>query len=318
MLDILTYIVVVLTLVVGLSILTSNRHMRGRLSAVSLALAYFGAAFWALFVQLFRNSTDPWNAHVFHQLFSVVALLVPIGCILYAFSIYKRHIASFIICGIVFLVIATVGYLIITQPNSFYSSIVMVDSNNYAVFADHPLVLAYTGIFGLCLTSSVAMIFARMFRIEKGAPFRRGLFWVGCGLLLSAGLCLVFNVIMPFMGSWGMFWVGPLSIAIAMLFTYFATLKYRLFINSSKMIQYSTYLVVVTMAALVYICIFYLVFMLIFRGASPSNEITIFQFIMTVIVILFLPTINHFIEYIRHMITKNGVIEIENKDDAKQ
>lgn len=319
MLSILSYIVVILTFTVGLSVITSNRHIKGRFSAVSLALAYFGAALWALFVQLFRTSTDGFDAHIFHQLFSVVALLIPVGCLLYAFSIYKRRIISIVVCVLAFLVTIVVGYFIVTEPSSFYTSIVMADGGNYAVLASGPLVIAYTSIFGVYLTASVIMIFIKMFKTKNNLSRRRGLLCVGCGLSISAGISLLFNIILPVFGNYEMFWIGPLSISVTMLFTYFASLRYKLFINNSKMLQYSTYLVVVAMASLIYICLFYLIFMLVFRGASPSNEITIFQFVMVMIVIMFLPTINHFIEYVKQMITENGVFEKEEKiDNVKQ
>lgn len=317
MLRVLSYIVVALTLIVGLSIFTSNRHTKGRFSALSLALAYFGAAFWALFVQLFRNSTGELDAHVFHQLFSVVALLTPVGCILYAFSIYGRRIASIMVCSVALLITAVIGYLIITEPSLFYTNIVLAEGGNYAVLADTPLVFAYMSTFGIFLSISVAMIFAKVIKTKNDIARRKGLFCVGCGLLLSAGICLVFNVIMPVLGQYDLFWIGPLAIAIAMLFTYFASLRYKIFTNGSKMIQYSTYLVVVALGAILYTLLFYIVFMLVFRGASPSDEIIILQFVMVVIVILFLPTINHFIEYVRELISDNVVAVGDGKKNEK-
>lgn len=317
MLSLLSYIVVALTLVVGFSVFTSNRRTKGRFSALSLALAYFGAAFWALFVQLFRNSTGELDAHIFHQLFSVVALLTPIGCILYAFSIYKRKISSIIICILAILATFIVGYFIITDPSSFYTSIILSGDGNFVVLADTPLVQAYISIFGMYLSAAVLMIFIKVFKTKNDISRRRGLFCVGCGLLLSAGVCLVFNVIMPMLlGNFELFWVGPLAIAITMLFTYFASLRYKLFKNDSKMVQYSTYLVVVTLAAILYTCLFYLIFMLVFRGANPSDEIIIFNFIMVVIVIFLLPSINQIINYVKKMIVDNGS-SIEEKSEGK-
>lgn len=316
MLSILSYIVVVLTMTVGLSIFTSNRRKKGRFSALSLAIAYFGAAFWALFVQLFRSSTGEMDAHVFHQFFSVIALLTPIGCLLYAFSIYGRKVSSVVICTIAVLITVIIGYFIITDPASFYASIVLADGGNYAVLADTPLVMAYMSSFGIYLSIAVAMIFVKAYK-TKNDERRKGLLCVGGGLMLSAGICLIFNVIMPVLGQYEMFLIGPLALAITMLFTYFATLKYKVFTNDSKMIQYSTYLVVVAMGAIIYTIIFYLVFMLVFRGASPSDEIITLQFVMVVIIILFLPTINHFIEYIKEMISDNVTTVSGGDNDGK-
>lgn len=317
MLSIMSYIVVLLTFVIGVSVFTSNRHMKGRISALSLGLAYFGAAFWALFVQLFRNTLSEPQAHIFHQVFTIAALLIPIGFLVYAFSIHRRRTASIVICIIALISIIVIGYLIITNPHLFYTSIVMIGGGNYAVLADTPLVMAYTGVFGIYFSAAIALIFGKALKTNNNPMLRQGLIYMAVGFMISAVFSLIFNLAMPVLGNYDLFWVGSLSISCTMLFTYFATLRYKLFTNSSKILQYSTYLVVVALGAIAYTLLFYLVFMLVFRGANPSDEIITLQFVMVVIVILFLPTINHFIEYIKGMISNNVATIGDDKNDEK-
>lgn len=315
MLSVLSYIVVVLTIIIGLAILTSNRHTKGRFSAISLAMTYFGAAFWALFVQLFLTSTNESNMFIFQQIFAVVALMIPISCIFYTFSLYKRKMLSILICSLAFIGVAVVGYSILTNPGMLCTNFFVAEGYNYTVLNNNLLGITYSGIFGVYLTASVIMIFLKSLNTKNNASVRRGLFFVGCGLLLSVGICLISNIIMPILGYHEWFWVGPLSIAITMLFTYFAALKYKLFVNDSSLLQSATYLVVVTIAAILYICLFYSVFMLLFRGANPSDEIIIFNFIMVVIVILLLPSINHLITRIKEMISAN--VSSEEQSEKK-
>jgi hypothetical protein len=182
----------------------------------------------------------------------------------------------------------------------------MSEGNNYAVLANSPINAAYFGVFGVFFTLSIAMIIVRAIK-SKNTPFKRGLIRLACCLILSSLISSITNIALPIIGLSDLFWVGPLSVSITMLFTYFITLRYNLFVNSSHLLRYLTYLVVVALAAMVYTCLFYLVFALIFRGANPSDEIIIFYFIMTVIIILIMPSINHLIEYVKQLISENSV-----------
>jgi hypothetical protein len=309
--------VVALTFVVGISVFMSNRRIKGRSLALSVSLAFFGSAFWALFVQLFRDADSVTSASVYHQVFAVVALLIPIGFLSYAIGVYGNRIASAIVRTVSVLAAVAVGYFMVFDSASFYTDIIMIEGGgNYALLANSPLVSAYSGIFGLYLSASVALVFVKALKSKKDRLLRYGLSFFGVSLMISSIICLVFNIILPMLGTYNLFWIGPLSIAITMLSTYFATLKYRLFINKSRLLQSATYLVVVIVVALIYICLFYLIFMLLFRGANPSDEIVIINFIMVIIVILLLPSINHLILYVKKIIAENGELP-EGKNEAK-
>jgi hypothetical protein len=299
------YIVVALTVVVGVAMLTSNRGQVDRVSAVSLSLAVFGAALWVLFVQLFQSAASESQANVFLQFFTLVALLMPFGCLSYAASLWGRKSLSVIVILVALLISTTIGCLISSHNGLFYNDIVMLAGNNYVTVVDSPLTLAYFGEFALFFTVSIIIIIAKALK-SKNAILRRGLIYLGCGLALSMLFSGTTNVVLPMIGRSDLFWAGPLSVAVTMLFTYFITLRYKLFVNSSRLLQSLTYLVVVAITAIAYTCLFYLVFTLVFRGASPSDEIIIFNFIMIIIVILAIPTINHTIEYVKKVIADNG------------
>jgi hypothetical protein len=162
------------------------------------------------------------------------------------------------------------------------------------------------------LTSAIVIIVCKALK-TKDTNLRLGLIYLASGVALSALFCGVFSMMLPAAGFYDLFWIGPLSVSITMLFTYFATLRYRLFVNTSSLLRFCTYLVVVATAAILYTCLFYLMFTLVFRGAAPSNEIIIFHFVMMTVVILILPSINHSIEYIKKMISNNGVVPRSKK-----
>jgi hypothetical protein len=300
------YIIVALTAVVGVSVLTSNRRQKERVSALSFSLAIFGSALWVLFVQLFRNATSEVDAGVFHQAFAVASLLIPLGCLLYAISLLSRKALAIIVSVAAFLGVALVGALILLNSQLFYTDIVLSAGNNYAILADGFLTTAYFGVFGVYMALAIAIIIAKAIMTKKDANLRQGLIRLGCGIALSTAFSSAFSVVLPIIGSYELFWLGPLSVAVITLFVYFVTLRYRLFISSSSLLRLFTYLVVVAIASILYVCLFYLVFTLVFRGAAPSDEILFFHFIMMILVILTLPSINHTIEYIKKIISDNG------------
>jgi hypothetical protein len=313
------YIVVALTITVGVAVFSSNRNQKGRFSAMGLSLAILGAASWVLFIQLFRNASNESDASFFHQIFAVTALAIPFGCLLYAVSLLRRKALAITISVAALLISVVVGGLILLNDNLFYSNIVISKDNNYSILADSPVTAVYFSVFGVFFISSIIIIIARALR-SKNAVFKQGLICLACCLILSSSLSSATNIILPIIGQNGLFWVGPLSVSITMLFAYFITLRYKLFINSSRLLRYLTYLVAVTVAAMIYTCLFFVIFGLIFRGAKPSNEIIIFNFITMIIIILLMPSINSSINRTKKLISENGVapeVVDEEKISAK-
>jgi hypothetical protein len=301
------YIVVALTAIVGAAVLTSNRNQKGRSSALSLSVAILGSALWVLFVQLFRSASDVGQAGIYLQIFSVCALLMPLGCLLYALSLLK-HKALFVGASILAtLVSLAVGGLILFNADMFCADIIMQDGANYATLVDGPLTLAFFSTIGIFFLVSFIMILVGASR-SKSVTFRRGLYFLVGGLALSSLLSSTTSIVLPIIGYSELFWVGPLSVSVTMIFSYFITLRFKLFVNSSRFLQKLTYLVVVAVMAMIYTALFFLVFTLIFRGASPSDEILIFHFLMIAIVILLLPAINHLIESVKKIIADNSSV----------
>jgi hypothetical protein len=191
----------------------------------------------------------------------------------------------------------------------------MQAGNNYAVLATNsPLTMTYFSIFGVFMTVSAVMIIIKGLKTKTDIKLRRGLIYLGCCIIALPSTCGgVFSVVLPMLGFYDLFWLGPLSVAATMLFIYFTTLRFRLFVNASHTLRFFTYLVAVMLGAILYTCLFYLIFMLIFRGATPSDEIIIFNFIMIVIIVLMLPSINHMVRHTKRIISENGATEEENE-----
>jgi hypothetical protein len=312
------YIIVALTAVVGLSILTSNRQRRVRPAAIGFSVAVFGTALWVLFTQLFRSATNEIDANNFHQVFAVVSLLMPLGFLSYATSLFNRQGWSIAVHALALLITVTVGCLLLLYPHLFYTEIVLAAGNNYAILAsDSPLTLTYFSIFGTFMTVAIIMVIIKALKTKNNTNLRHGLIYFGCCMAVSSTFSSIFSAILPMLGVYDLFWLGPLSVAATMLFIYFTTLRFRLFVNSSYTLRYSIYLVAATIAAILYTCLFYLIFMLIFRGATPSDEITFFNFIMTVIIVLMLPSINHVVKYTKKIISENSDITESSNEVGK-
>jgi hypothetical protein len=299
------YIVVALTAIVGAAVFTSNRNQKGRWSAISLSVAIFGSALWVLFVQLFRSSVDVGLAEAHLLAFTVAALLIPLGCLLYGVSLLKHKLLSVGVSIVATLVSAVVGCLILLNVDMFRADIIMQADGNYATLTDSPVTAAYFSLIGIFFLASFITIFVAALK-SKDATFRRGIYYLGGGLVLSSLLSGTTSIILPIIGYSTLFWVGPLSVSITMLFTYFITLRFKLFINSSRLLRTLTYLVIVAAMSIIYTFLFYVIFTLLFRGASPSDEILVFHFLMIVVVILLLPVISHLTESIKKIIADNS------------
>ena len=87
-----------------------------------------------------------------------------------------------------------------------------------------------------------------------------------------------------------------------MIAFFYSTMKYRMIAISSRWLQTFAYGVLVTVGAVIYILIFYIIFTALFKGPNPSGAILVLNFLMIVIVLLLLPVLNEVRATFRSMI----------------
>lgn len=126
------------------------------------------------------------------------------------------------------------------------------------------------------------------------------------GLLISGVLSIIFDLLVPPV-NYSLIWVGPLSLCIVMVAFFYSTLKYRIISMSSRWLQVFAHGVVVSIGAVIYMLLFYLIFTALFKIPNPSPAILVLNFLMIIIVLLMMPAINEVSAQIKSLIAVGQV-----------
>lgn len=127
-------------------------------------------------------------------------------------------------------------------------------------------------------------------------------------LAASLAITLITEVALPFSGNLNLFWLGPLSASLLIFSHFYATLRYHLYILNARWLRILAYLIILSLAAVFYMTIFYLILHFLFKFPDESaSTIIILNFVMIVIVLMLFPVVNEATTRVRSLISVNQV-----------
>ncbi|MCQ2383248.1 MAG: hypothetical protein MJ060_05530, partial [Clostridia bacterium] len=127
------------------------------------------------------------------------------------------------------------------------------------------------------------------------------------GIAISIVCSFICDLILPMTGYCGLMWVGPVSVSTTMLGYYYAILRYRMLQLSSAWLKILTYVIIMASCAIVYSIIFFIIFIALFRVASPSPAVLFLNFIMIMIVLLLMPVVNEVSAFVKSLASTQKV-----------
>ena len=279
---------------------TGNGFSRNR----SLGVAVFGMFLWmsAVFLEYFARDVEAANLAA-----KTVLALTPLSHILYLWlataSLAKTPKLLWRLLGGALGGGAILLALFFAQDLTLVAQI-SARGINHIGFADSPLSLVY-GVLLFALITLYMVLLAYAAAKSKGAEKKVG--WtLFLALVLAASLNTVCYIVLPMMGSYDLSWLGPVALGAAMTIVYLLTIKYHAFSSPQRFLQNLAYVTVVIAAALIYNVLFYLIFILLFRGAAPSMQIIILNLVMVVIFIFCIPIFNHMFSITRGIDQRKG------------
>ena len=306
---ILLVTVSILTILSGITVFFgSSKGYKVR--AMWFLLASLFATIWMLTIAIFLSAkVDQEQALDWPvRLTFISAILLDVSFLAYVSwrQKYGRIISLFfMLFGIV------VSSLIALRPELLYNSVNLSPVGNTVTMNIGPLYFAYTAFFAT-IVPAVIIAFLRHFvagrrKKEKtaGDIIMMSIFGI------SSLFTLIFNLIMPLFGSWDLIWVGPLALAATIIAHYYTILCYSEFTLTSLWLKFFSYVVIISSLAIIYMLIFALIFSAMFRGATPSTEVIVLNFIMVVIMLILMPAIANITAFIRSLISGEST---EKKD----
>lgn len=323
---VLLIIVSILTLLSGTTILFgSSRSERPRSAWFSAATLF--ATIWSVSIALFMSADSSWQSCInwLVNLTFITAIFIDIallGYINWKQKYGKPLTIIFLIFGV------ALSSVLLYDHTLLYTDVHLLNTGNTIDTNITPFYFTYIGFF-CCLVPAV--IISLLKKIIKTTSHRiKGADLVLLiGFMISGTTSLIFNLILPFW-TWNYIWLGPLTISTTIIAFYYAILRYRTLNLPSRWLKVLSYIVVIASSAVVYMAIFYIVFLAMFRGSTPSIEVVILNFIMILIVLALTPAmteLNMFINslisnqkidvaYIIRKITKTGPTRLGNRELA--
>lgn len=275
-----------------------------RLKSFWFFVATIFATIWTVSICLFLRATPDTSLNmVWHTNWTFVsAIFIDIALLAYIswHEKYGKLITSFFIT---FGLILTL--IFINNPSLLYTEIVLNKTGNSLVTNIGPFYFAYIGFFCLLVPAVILTLFKQILH-STSTKKRGGDLVLLVGFAISGTTSLIFNLILPFW-RWDLVWLGPLAISTTIIAFYYSILRYRILNLYSTWLKILSYIVIITSMAVIYMVIFSVVFAAMFRGATPSTEVIVLNFIMILIVLLLLPATNELSMFIRSLVSNQSI-----------
>lgn len=308
---ILLVTVSILTILSGITVLCGSSR-KYRVRAAWFMLAAIFATVWMLTISAFLisepGSEEALNWPVRWTFISAILLDV---CFL-AYTSWMQKFGRVITC--IFIIFgAIVSILIALKPELLYTSLNLSKAGNSVTMNIGPLYFAYIAFFATIVPAVVLALCRHYISNRKSKPTGDVIIMVSFGI--SSLVTLVFNLVLPLFGNWNIVWLGPLALSATIIAFYYTILKYGTLNLSSIWLRLFSYTVIIASAAIVYMIIFALIFAGMFRGATPSTEVIVLNFVMIMIILILMPAVTEISNSIRALISSSKVEKDEKKKD---
>ena len=300
---ILLITVSILTLLSGATVFFGARKDE-RVRSLWFFIATIFATAWMVAISLFLVASPEWGSWIQGcvNLTYVGAIFIDIA--LLGYICWKQKYGKPI--TFVFLLLGTaLAVAFLLDPSQLYTSINLTHAGNSLTTNIGTFYFIYIAFF-CALVPTVMFSLLRQVLKSSSSRIRSSNLVLLIGFGISGTMSLVFNLILP-LWTWNYVWLGPLAISTTIIAFYYTILRYHALNLCSRWLKAFSYIVVVASAAVIYMVIFAVVFWALFRGATPSTEVIILNFIMIIIVVALLPAVSELSMFIKSLISSQQI-----------
>lgn len=297
LITILLIAVSIIALLSGIAVLIGSTK-GSRLQPLAFFLTTVGVFGWSLSMAIFLPlGSDNFEA----ARLSIFGIYLSTLLMDLFFLIYVGHKIKWAKFPIFFAALASIffGVALVYNPNFLYEEIILAESGNAPVLKLDWYYFSFA-IFTMLEGFTVAALVFYRLKHTSNKLVKRGwmLFLITLsGAWMTAG---VFDLILPPF-RYDLIWIGPLFISVDFVVHYYSILKYRLLDLSSSWLKALSYIIIISLAAIIYLTVFYIIFMALFRGSLPSTPVIVLTSIMILVVLLLFPALNEISNYARSL-----------------
>lgn len=275
-----------------------------RLHSLAFFLTSFGVFGWSLSMSIFMSLENPNPALLKGSVFGIYLSTLVMDLF---FMIYVGNKVKWSRLPIIFAALGSLalGAVIVVDPTLLYSEIVIDGVSNAVKVRLDWWYIAFTLFTMFEGVMIAAMVFWRT-RHSTSDSKKRG--WTIFLITLSAAWmgAGVFDLILPPF-RYDLIWIGPLLVSIDFVIHYYSILKYHLLELSGLWLKVLSHVIVMTLAAVVYLSAFFIIFVSIFNVSSPSLSVLLLNAVMVVFVLVLFPAINEILSYTRSLSSVQSV-----------
>ena len=302
----LLVIVAILTALSGVAVL-SGAHKGDRIQAFLFFLTTMAALTWAVGIGIFLSLPESADTGIINTSINMIYIGAPVMCwglMAYTCHKYAAGKIGMVILGIACLVFAG---LIVANPGLLYSSYELnaITGNIVHVRQD-----AFYILYGVYHFIAVGLYMLGLWHAAysaKSSSIRKANIMVLIGFTITGVLALVFDFILPYFGKYDTIWVGVFAMSIAWIFHYYAILRYRLLDLSSPWLRGFSKVIVMSLAAIAYLLIFFVIFAALFKVPAPSSQVILLNVLMIVAVMLLFPALNELSTFVGSLASTDEV-----------
>ena len=191
------------------------------------------------------------------------------------------------------------GGALIYNPHFLYDSFTLSASGNAVAIRLDWYYIAYIALMVFEGVNVILLVLSRI-KHTTNRSFKRG--WGSFLICLAIGWAAagIFDLYLPLF-RYDLIWIGPLFIAIDFVIHYYAIIKYRLLDLASSWLKLLSHIIVMSLAAVIYLTLFFIIFMALFKIPNPSTPVIALTIIMIVIVLALMPALNEISNYFRSL-----------------
>jgi hypothetical protein len=294
------YATSLLTFLTGLTVVIGCRKTT-RLKSIVFFFITTSSAVWALSTALFLQLPDATYADILVKTMYCSAAVLFGANAVFASMISPLRISKALLISIVVLPLLAICTVIILFPELLYSGIIIEKTAHTISLVNGlflPLYIAYLALCTLIFVVQILVDTRNMMKRKK--RWYLAIFFTVLAASLVAGFC---NFFLPLQNNLSYIWAGPLATVASTIIFYVAIVNERLFVIRLKFLQLLSRIIIIMSAVMVYMIIFFIVFVALFKIPNPAPEVFVLNFIMATIILLLLPVINELTTFVRSLIT---------------
>lgn len=293
----LLIIVAILTALSGVAVI-SGAHKGERGQAFLFFLTTMAALGWAVGVGVFLSLSPDTPEDVTTKIIKMYYIAAPVMCWgLMAYTCHKYRIGqiAMIVLGVICLALCAV---VVWRPDMLYDGFELNGAKGNIVYIRQGVFYVVYGIYHFLAVGLYMVGLWYTAQTAKVARIKKANLMVLVGFTITGILALVFDFILPYYRKYDTVWVGILAMSIAWIFHYYAILRYRLLDLSSPWMKGFSHIIVMSLAAMAYVVIFFIIFAALFKVPAPSMQVIILIILMIVAVMLLFPALNELSTFI--------------------